>query len=458
MTNLPTKENKMGVVPIPKLILTMALPAIFSMLVQALYNVVDSIFVAQISENALTAVSLAFPIQLIVVAAFVGLGIGMNANISRRLGQKNIPGAALVSTHGALFGLVLSGIVALIGIFLSGFYFSLFTNVPSILSDGTRYVQIVTILSVFRIMSQTATSTLQGSGEMVHPMIAQLLGAVANIILDPIMIFGWFGFPALGVPGAAIATILAQFLTMVYIWWWLYKGTSQIKPNFKTFKFDPEISKSIIAIGFPAAIMQGLGSVMLAGVNLIVAPFGVTALAVMGVYYKLQMIVFMPVFGLNTGTLPVVGFNFGAKLFKRLFGAIKFSTSLAIGYMSLCLIIFQFFPLAMLKLFDASPEMISLGIPALKTISFGFPMVAVTIILSGSFNALGKAQTSLFISIVRQLIVLLPISYLLGHFYGVDGIWYGLVIAEVIGVSLTLYLFLRFSKSIIKKGVSNEIN
>lgn len=458
MTNIPMKENKMGVVPIPKLILSMALPAIFSMLVQAMYNVVDSIFVAQVSENALTAVSLAFPIQLIVVAAFVGLGVGMNANISRRLGQGNIAGAALVSTHGAIFGLVLSGIVALIGIFLSGFYFAMFTDVPAILSDGTIYVQIVTILSVFRIMSQTATSTLQGSGEMVHPMIAQLLGALANIILDPIMIFGWFGFPALGVTGAAIATVIAQFLTMVYIWWWLYKGKSQIKPNFKRFRYDPEIGKSIIAIGFPAAIMQGLGSVMIAGVNLIVAPFGVTALAVVGVYYKLQTIVYMPVFGLNTGTLPVVGYNFGAKQTKRLFAAIRFSSLLAIGYMTTCMLVFQTFPHAMLRLFDASPDMIALGIPALRTISLGFPMLALTIILSGSFNALGKAQTSLFISIVRQLVVLLPSAYLLGQLYGTAGIWYGIVAAEVIGVSLTLFLFIRYSKTIIKKESSSENN
>lgn len=439
-------ENKMATMPIPKLILSMSLPAMVSMLVQALYNVVDSIFVSRISEDALTAVSLAFPIQLLIVAAFVGLGIGMNANISRRLGQKNPHAAQSVISHGMIIGLFLSALVAFVGFFFTRPYFGWFTDSEYIISAGVRYTQIVTIFALFRIMAQTATSTLQGTGEMVHPMIAQLLGALFNIFLDPILIFGYLGLPAMGVAGAARATIISQLLSMIYIWYVLITKPNTLKPTIRNFSWDITIYRDILKVGLPAAIMQGLGSIMLAGVNGILAPFGKTALAVMGVYFKLQSLVFMPIFGLNTGTLPVVGFNFGAKDKSRVTGAVKFSASLALVYMSLSLIVFQLFPNAMLGIFDASAEMLRIGIPSLRIISLGFPFVAITIILSGALTGLNKAPYSLVISLVRQFIVLLPIAFVLGRLVGIDGVWFGFVAAEIVGVLLTLFLFSKAIK------------
>lgn len=440
------RSERLGTTPIPKLIISMSLPAMISMLVQALYNVVDSLFVSRLGEDALTAVSLAFPLQLLVVAAFVGLGIGINANTSRRLGQGNLQAARQVSTQGFLIGLVLSILVALIGIFLTRPYFLLYTDNTYIIEEGTRYTIIVTVLSFFRILAQTATSTLQGTGQMFHPMVAQLIGALLNIVLDPIMIFGFAGFPALGVTGAAIATVVSQFISMAYIWYVLTFGDSPIKPEWRGLRYNPEISSDIIKVGLPAAIMQGLGSVMLAGVNGILAPFGATAIAVMGIYFKLQSLVFMPIFGLNTGTLPVVGFSYGAKNRHRLLGAVRFSSLVATGYMSLSLILFQWIPNQMLMIFDASPAMLDMGMPALKTISLSFPLVAATVIISGSLNGLGKSNYSLIISIVRQFGILLPAAYLLGQSLGLRGVWYGFVLAELVGISLTLLLFRRALK------------
>jgi putative MATE family efflux protein len=435
------KEHKMASVPIPKLILGMAIPVIFSMMVQALYNVVDSIFVSRVSEQALTAVSLAFPIQLIIVAAFVGLGTGINSNISRKLGEGDQDSAISISEHGVLIALFLSVFVAIIGYLLSIVYFSWFTDDSSVIMDGRVYVQIVTIFAVFRILAHSGSSSLQGSGEMIKPMIAQLIGAIGNIILDPILIFGWFGLPAMGVRGAAIATVTAQAASMLYIGFVIIRGKEIIKLDMSKFKFNTKIIKGIIAVGFPSAVMQGLGSIMLAGVNLILAQFGESALAVMGVYFKLQSLVYMPIFGLAVGTMPVVGFNFGAKNLKRMLSAVKFSGTLAVIFMSLWVIVFQVFPRALLSIFNATEDMFSIGTDAMRIASLMFPMVAITIILSTSFNAIGKAHFSLMISIVRQIVILLPTAYFLSGMIGVNGVWIAFVVAEVVGVTITSLLF-----------------
>ncbi|MCK8060473.1 MULTISPECIES: MATE family efflux transporter [unclassified Fusibacter] len=454
------ENHKLSAVPIPKLILGMSIPVIFSMMVQALYNVVDSIFVSRVSEQALTAVSLAFPIQMIIVAAFVGLGTGINSNISRRLGEGNREEAISVSEHGVVIGLALSLVVAIIGILLSGSYFTWFTDDLSIISDGKIYVQIVTAFAVFRILGHTGSSSLQGSGEMIKPMVAQLIGAIGNIILDPILIFGWFGMPALGVKGAAIATITAQLFSMLYIWSVIARGKQEIRLDMKRFRFSTVTIKSIVAVGVPSAIMQGLGSVMLGGLNLILAQFGESALAVMGVYFKLQSLVYMPIFGLAVGTMPVVGFNFGAKNIRRMIAAVRFSTVLAVGFMSLWLVLFQLFPRQLLSIFNATPDMYSIGIDAMRIASVMFPMVAITIILSTSFNAIGKAHFSLAISSVRQLVILLPVAYLLAKSIGVNGVWFSLVLSECVGVTLTVIIFTKVYRKIkasneeLKRGLS----
>ncbi len=434
-------ENKMGVQPIPKLIISMSLPVIFSMMVQAMYNVVDSIFVSNVGEDALTAVSLAFPIQLIVIAAFVGLSTGVSSAISRKLGEKNHKMAELVADHGVFIGVLLYIAVAAIGIVLPGFFFLKFTENAAIVSMAADYTRIVMLFSFGIILSHSATSILQGTGDMVKPMFAQLIGAITNIILDPILIFGWFGLPALGVRGAAIATVTAQIIAMIYVWTVLVKGKSIIKPRIRDFRFDGHIVGQILIVGVPTAIMQGLASVMLTVMNLILASFGDSAIAVMGVYFRVQSMVFMPVFGLSIGTMPVIGYNFGAKNKHRMLQAVKFSVGVAAGFMSFCLILFQLFATQMLSVFNATEQMLDIGIPAFRTISFIFPMVAVTIILSTAFQGLGKAYFSLGISVVRQMVVLLPAAAIIATLGNVDYVWFSFIIAEIIGVLVAVTVF-----------------
>lgn len=436
------KNNKLATMPIPKLITTMSLPVIFSMIVQALYNIVDSIFVSNINEEALTALSLSFPVQMIIVAAFVGLGTGINSLISRRLGEKDTNGAILVSEHGFVISGFLYVFVAMIGLGLSFFFFDQFTDNQAVIGYGSTYIRIVMVFSFGSIITHAGMSSLQGSGEMVKPMIAQLIGAIANMILDPIFIFGWFGLPAMGVAGAAIATVTAQILAMVFILRELLTGNNIIKPDPKHFKLQPPIIREIIKVGLPSAVMQGLGSVMLGGMNLIVAGFGDSAIAVLGVYYRLQSLVFMPLFGLSIGTMPVVGFNFGAKNKARIKEAVRFSITVGLIFMSLCLLVFQTLPTILLGFFNASPEMLTIGIPAIRTISLIFPLFSVTVIFSSSFQAMGKAHYSLMVSVIRQLIVLLPAAYLLGRLGGVTYLWYAFIIAEVTGVIIVTITFI----------------
>jgi putative MATE family efflux protein len=444
-----TKENKMGIMPIPKLIITMSLPVIFSMLVQALYNVVDSIFVSRISEEALTAVSLAFPLQIVVVAVFLGLGIGISSLIARKLGAKDHNTAVLVAEHGVLLGVFVFALVAILGSVFARNFYELFTENQTIIQYATEYTQIIMIFSFGRILAQAGMSVLQGSGQMVKPMIAQLIGAGINIILDPILIFGAFGFPKMGVSGAAIATVLAQIISMIYIWFELLKGNNIIKPKIRGFKFQWIIIKQIIAVGLPAALMQGLAAVMLGVLNIILSVFGDTALALMGAYFKIQSLVFMPIFGLSIGTMPIIGFNFGAKNKSRLLESILFSSKVAVIYMTVCLVIFQLFPENLLGIYNASNEMLIMGIPAIRTISLMFPLMAITIILSTAFQGIGKAHISLIVSIIRQIAIIIPAAFILSKLGGIDAVWYSFLIAEVVGVTFGLSMFIStYKKSI----------
>ncbi len=434
----------MGVLPIPKLVLSMSLPAIFAMLIQALYNVVDSIFVSRISDvnnDGLTAISLAFPIQLIVIAVFVGLGVGMNSLISRRLGEKNHEGAVLVAENGVLIGLIVYVLVAVLGVILARPFFDLFTDNQVVVDYGVAYIRIIMIFSFGRIIAHSGNSILQGTGEMVKPMIAMLIGAILNMVLDPILIFGYFGLPAMGVEGAAIATVVAQIISMIYVWLHLLFGNNIIKLNLRGFKPVKSVIKSILLIGVPIAIVQGLGSIMLTGFNLILSQFGDVAIDVMGVYFRLQSLVFMPVFGLSTGTMPIIGFNYGAKNKKRLLDAVKFSTILSAGFMLLCLFVFQLFPTQLLNMYNPSDEMIKLGIPAFRTISYMFPIFGVSVLLNTAFQAFGKAHYSLITSVIRQLVVLLPVAYLFSMSGQLSTVWYAFLVAESVGVVVVFTLF-----------------
>jgi putative MATE family efflux protein len=441
-------ENKMGYVPIPKLIPKMALPLIFSMLVQALYNVVDSIFVSRISEGALTALSLAMPVQMVVVAAFVGLSVGVSSAISRKLGAKDHEGAVLVAENNVIISIILYCGIALFGIFGVQHIFGAMTDDPQIIEYTITYLRIILLFSFGSMLNQSGRSIFRGTGDMIKPMIAQLIGAILNIILDPILIFGYLGFPAMGVKGAAIATVTAQIVAMIYIWVQLLMGKSIIKIKIKRIAINMPIIRDILHVGFPSFVMQSLGSVMIFCMNFILSRFGDSAIAVMGVYFRVQSLVFMPVFALSSSTMPVVGFNYGAQNRKRMKDAVRFSSIAAVIFMTLCFVVFQTIPRQLLSLFNASQELLSIGIPAIRTISLSFPVVGMTIVMSTAFQGLGKAFYSLAISLVRMLIILLPSAFLLASFNNVDLVWYAFVIAELSGVIMTVILFVRtFRKS-----------
>lgn len=433
----------MGILPIPTLIVTMSLPAIISMMVQALYNFIDSLFVARISEEALNAVSLAFPIQLILIAAFVGLGIGINSSVSRKLGEGSYDMAVNIAEHGYLLAAGLYVIVASIGVFFVDDFFRWFTNNEVIYEQGVAYARIILIGSFGRIFAQAGMSILQGSGNMKKPMVAQLIGAISNIILDPIMIFGLGGFPALGVVGAAYATVLAQLISMVFVFVTLLKGKNYLKLNLKNFSYSKEITMKILLVGLPAALMQGLIAVMLTVLNKILTNIDEVSVAVLGIYYRLQSLVFMPIFGIAQGTMPIIGFNYGAKQKNRLLDALKFSSLLSFSYMMLGFLVFQFFTHELLMIFNSSDAMMAIGIVAFKRISWMFPFVAFTIILSTSFTGMGKAHLSMIVTFLRQIIILLPLAYWLGNTYSLDALWYAFVIAEIIGLFVAVYFYQR---------------
>ncbi len=435
------RENKMGIMPMPKLMLTMSLPAILSMMVQALYNIVDSMFVSRIGEEALTAVSLAFPIQIIIIACFLGIGTGVNSLISRKIGEKDLDSAVSAAEHGFILSGILYLIIVIVGIFFSDHFFSMFTEDVKILNYGTDYIRIIMFFSFGRLFAQSAMSTLQGIGEMVQPMIAQLIGAILNIILDPILIFGLLGFPAMGVRGAAIATVTAQIISMIYIMTQLFRRNTYIKVNLKKFKYSSSITKQIVVVGLPVAIMQGLASLMISGLNLVLAGFDETAVAVMGVYFRLQSLVFMPIFGLAQGTMPIIGYNFGARNKNRLINALKIGIGAAFILTTIGMLLFQLLPVKLLSLFNSSLEMTEIGVVAFRIISLGFPMAAVSIMLSISFQGMGDSYISLIVSFTRQIIVLLPAAYIFGRFGGLNSVWFGFLFSEVVALVMVVYFF-----------------
>ncbi len=443
------KKNKLGIVPIPKLLFSMSIPAIISMMIQALYNVVDSIFVAQIGEEALTAVSLAFPIQMIIISSFVGLGIGINSAISRRLGQNKKSEAANVAEHGFLLAMLIAAVLGIMGFFTAETFISLFTDNANIIDQGRAYLMIVTAFCFGSFITQAAYSTLQGSGEMIQPMVGQIIGAVANIILDPIMIFGWLGFPALGVTGAAIATVIGQLLGMAYMLLVIFKSDKNfLELNYQVFHYDPKIVKDIFKVGLPAAIMQGLASLMITGYNLILAGFGMSAVAVFGVYFKIQSIIFMPIFGLGQGAMPIFGFNFGAKNRGRFNETLKVAVTAALTIMMIGTLLFWIFPAQIMMAFNPTAEMTAIGINCLRSISLAFPLAGISIMLSVSFQAIGKAYVSMIASFIRQMIVLLPVTYLLALAGGLDLVWYGFFISEIFCLAYELYMYRRYQRSI----------
>lgn len=439
-------DNKMGTMPIKKLLLFMAMPAIFSMLVQALYNIVDSVFVAYIGQDALTAVSLAFPIQGIVISCCTGLGIGVNSLIARKLGERNKKMASNIAEHGLILFAGVYVLLAILGFVISDNFIMLFTSDPNTIQYGRDYIFIIMVYSFGMMLGQVGMSILQGTGDMKHPMMAMIIGAVSNIILDPIFIFGYFGIPAMGVKGAAIATVLGQIISMVYIFIILFTKEHHVKFNLTAFKWEHKIFMEIMMIGVPSVIIQGIMSVMLIGMNFILSAFGDVAIAVMGAYFRIQSFVFMAVFGLCQGLMPIVSFNYGARNNQRLKEVMKISIISVTIFMFLCLLLFETSPWLLLKLFNGTTEMIEIGIFAFRAMSLSFPFAGVIIILSVYFQSTGNILESLVVTIVCQIGVLLP-AYLFGIIFGLKGVWFSFPVIETIGLFLTIYLYLRLRKS-----------
>lgn len=444
------KENKMGTMTVNKLLISMSLPMIISMLVQALYNVIDSMFVAQISENALTAVSLAFPLQSLMIAVGVGTGVGVNAVLSKSLGQKDFESANKAASNGIILSFLSYVIFALIGVFLTGVFFKSQTSNVEIINHGSQYIYICTILSVGLFGQIILERLLQSTGKTFYTMITQGIGAIINIILDPILIFGLFGAPEMGVAGAAVATVTGQIIAMFLALYFNLKKNHEIKLNKKVFKPDIKIIKRIYAVGVPSIVMQSIGSVMTFGLNKILIGFTPTATAVFGVYFKLQSFVFMPVFGLNNGMVPIVAYNYGAKNEERVTKTIKLSTVYAMGIMLVGFLIFQAFPKQLLCLFNASEDMLRIGIPALRIISINFIFAGFCVIASSVFQALENGMLSLVVSAVRQLIAILPLASIFGQVFGVNAIWFAFPVSEIIAVILSAMFMKKVYNEAIK--------
>lgn len=436
-------ENKMGVMPVNRLLFSMSLPMILSMLVQALYNIVDSIFVAQIGETALAAVSLAFPVQNLIIAVSVGTGVGVNALLSRSLGEKNQENANLAAVNG-LFVFFLSYLLfAVFGLFFARTYFTVQTSNPEIIEQGTIYLSVCSIFSFGIFLEIALERIMQSTGRTIYNMITQGLGAIINIILDPILIFGLFGFPRMGIMGAAVATVIGQIIAMLLLLYFNIRKNSDVNLNMRRFRPDTAIIAEIYRVGLPSIIMQSISSVMTFGVNKILLLFSETAVSVFGIYFKLQSFIFMPVFGLNNAMVPIVAYNYGAARKDRIMKTIRSSVTAAVVIMLAGLAIFQIFPEQLLYLFDASEHMMGIGVPALRIISLSFLFAGYCIVIGSVFQALGNGVYSLITSAARQLVCILPAAWLFASVFGLHAVWYAFPLAEIISVVLTTLLFRR---------------
>lgn len=428
--------------PIQPLLLSMSVPMMISMLVQAFYNIVDSMFVARLNENALTAVSLAFPVQNLMISVAVGTGVGVNALVSRTLGEQKAEAANKSANNGIHLSILSALAFALLALLFGKAFFAMQTDDPQILSYGSSYVRIIGILSIGLFTQIMMERLLQSTGKTLYTMISQAVGAIINIILDPIMIFGLFGFPRLEVAGAALATICGQLIGACFGIWFNVKWNPELHISLRKYKLEKKVVRDIYSVGLPSIIMSSIGSVMTFGLNKILMAFTSTATAVFGVYFKLQSFIFMPVFGLNNGMVPIVAFNYGARKPDRIKKTINLSTIYAVGIMLLGFAIFQLAPEPLLKIFDASEDMIAIGVPALRIISFSFLGAGFGIVCSSVFQALGHGVLSLEVSVLRQLVVILPVAWILAKVGGLHMVWWSFPIAEVFS-AVVCFIFVK---------------
>ncbi len=457
-------ENKMGVKPMLPLLLSMSLPAMASMLIQALYNVVDSIFVARYHPDALQAVSLAYPLQMILISVAVGTAIGVNSLIARRLGAKNFAEANNAATTGLALAAIDWAVFLVIGLTLSRPFISLFTKDATVIGYGTQYLMVVLCASLGMMVSTMGEKILQSTGNMIFPMLSQMFGAVVNIVLDPLLIYGVGPFPELGVLGAAIATVFAQFCSMAFILLILFLRKHDVKITFKGFKMQKMTVKNIYAVGLPAIIMQSIGSIMVSGINLIIswadisAKYAAAYINAFGVYFKLQSFVFMPVFGMNQGVMPIIGYNYGARNKARMYSALRLGLIIAAGVMAAGTLLFELAPGWLLSLFEsdsaadlaANALLGEVGVPMLRIISISFMFAACGIMFSSLFQAVGKGVYSMVMSISRQLIILLPAAFILSKI-NMTVMWFSFPIAELLSLFIAAYYFVKLRRNELSK-------
>lgn len=443
------KENKMGVMPVGRLLFNVSLPLIFSMLVQALYNVVDSIFVGMVSPGAFKAVSLAFPVQSLIIAVSVGTGVGLNSLLSRRLGEKRNAEAGSAAMNGLFLAICSWGAFALFGLFGSRWFISLFESDPAVIEMGAQYLYIVTVFSIGCFVEIACERIIQSTGNTMYNLLMQGTGAVINILLDPIFIFGFFGLPAMGVAGAAIATVSGQLIAMGIGLWLNFKKNKEIKLTLRGFRPSGRLIKEIYVVGAPSIVMQSIMGVMTMGLNKVLGPFSDHAVSVINAYFKLNSFIFMPLFGLTNGMVPIVAYNYGARNKDRMLKTYRIALLTSTGIMGAGTLLFQLAPSWLLEIFSAPADMLAVGVPALRIISLSFMISGLAIVTSTLFQAVGNGMYSLILSVVRQLIVILPASWALAFFFGINTAWWAFVLSELVALVLCLPMYRRIKRRLI---------
>jgi putative MATE family efflux protein len=444
------KENKMGVMPMPKLVVSMSLPLMLSLLIQSLYNIVDSIFVAKLSEEALTATSLVFPMQLLMIAVGVGTGVGVNAALSKNIGAKNTEMIENVATTGVVLSLISTLVFMILGVTCVKGFVHAFTSNEMIAQYSIEYLSICMIFCIGSLVSTMYQRFLQSVGDTFYSMLSLIAGAVTNIVLDPILIFGFLGAPAMGIRGAAVATVIGQCVSAVVAIWLNAIKNPIVKIKWKNYKIKKSVVAQIYKVGLPTIITQAIGSIMVAAINAILMPFSSTAVAFFGVYYKLQNFLFMPMNGLGQAAIPIVGYSYGAKNYGRIKEAIRTILPVAIGISVLATVVFLAFPTQLLQLFSASAQMLTIGVPALRVISITFALSSVTMVLGYSMSGLGNGIVNMLGTALRQLILFVPLAYIFASCFGIEKVWYSIWISELVAV---IYAILASKRVMKKRGI-----
>ncbi|MGN1192769.1 MAG: MATE family efflux transporter [Dorea sp.] len=444
------KKNKMGFMSMPKLMINMSLPLMFSLLIQSLYNIVDSIFVAKLGQEALTAISLAYPVQILMIAVSVGTSVGMNSLLSKSIGAKDFELTGNAATTGVILSLLGTAVFMLLGLFAADCFVGMFTNDPVIGGACEEYLSICMLFCLGTFVGTMFQRFLQSVGNTFGSMLTLVAGAVTNLVLDPILIFGLLGFPAWGVRGAAIATVIGQWVTAIYAVFLNHFRNPAVQPKWKGYKLEGRILADIYRVGLPTIVTQALGSLMVSAMNAILMPFSATAVAFFGVYYKLQNFLFMPMNGLGQAAIPIVGFNYGAGKPERVQAAFRTAVPIAAGIALLASVIFCAIPRQLLGLFDAEADMLLLGVPALRVISITFVFAAVTMILGYAASGLGNGLINMIGTGLRQVIILVPLAWILGKMAGIHAVWYAFWVAEPLAM---IYALISCVHLLHKKGI-----